>query len=364
MRSANYGAMAALGLLAVSAPQAAAQERRDLPTDNGVGVAFTVENDVFVPGDNTDRYYTQGMKLAYLTGDRPTGPLVQTLVSLLPESEDGWRVRTTMGLGHHMYTPEDYSTVVPDPTDRPYAGWLYGSYAHVAYSRRAVVGLELQAGIVGPDAHAGFIQNWWHANVLSDAAPVNGWASELDEEIGLNAHGEWRYRLNESPREGWDGDVLLVATAALGNVDISAGGGAIARLGYNLGGDFGPPRLRPGAAGSEFFSGGEWSAYAFAGVYGRAVGRDIFLDGNTFGDSPSVERERWVPEYTLGAVVRTPRRIIPLTGGRLYMPPIRFGYTWVKREQEFVGQRGPSEFGALTITVLGNGLNPFNLGWP
>ena len=50
MRSAIYGAMAALGLLAVSAPQAAAQERRDLPTDNGVGVAFTVENDVFVPG--------------------------------------------------------------------------------------------------------------------------------------------------------------------------------------------------------------------------------------------------------------------------------------------------------------------------
>ena len=356
MRSAIFAA-AALGLWSMAAGSAAAQDPgRAWPTDNGWGVAFTVENDVFVPGDATDRYYTQGMKLSFLTGDRPKGPLVRTFLGLLPGDASDWTVRSTMGLGHHMYTPEDYSTVVPDPTDRPYAGWLYGSYGHIAYTKRATAGVELQLGVIGPDAHAGFIQNWWHDKILTDAAPVNGWASELHNEIGVNANGEWRYRLNRYTRSGWDGDVLLVATAAFGNVDISAGGGAIARVGYNLDDDFGPPRLRPGAAGTEFFSGGAGSFYVFAGVYGRAVGRDIFLDGNTFGHSPSVERELWVPEYTLGAVMRTPRRRIPLTD-RLYLPPIRLGYTWVKREHEFVGQRGPSEFGAWTITILGNGLD-------
>lgn len=352
----------AAGLWAWAA-MAAAQEDRDWQTDNGRGFAFTVENDLFVPGDNTDRYYTQGMKAAVLTGDRSGGPLGRTLVGWLPRDAGEWTVRTTMGVGHHMYTPEDYSTVVPDPTDRPYAGWLYGSYGHIAYTDRQVAGLELQVGIIGPDAHAGFIQNWWHDEILKDAAPVNGWASELDEEIGLNVNGEWRRRLTPTPRSGWDGDVLILATAAVGNVDISAGGGAIARFGYNLGDDFGPPRLRPGAAGTEFFTGGDGSAYVFAGAYGRAVGRDIFLDGNTFGDSPSVAREPWVPEYTLGAVVRTPRFLIPGTEGRRYMPPIRLGYTWIKREHEFVGQRGPSEFGALTITILANGLDPWPWPW-
>ena len=217
---------ATLGLWVTVAGQAAAQDRgRNWQTDNGRGFVLTVENDLFVPGDNTDRYYTQGLKLAFLTGDHPKGPLVETLRGILPDVGGDWTVRTTMGVGHHMYTPEDYSAVVPDPTDRPYAGWLYGSYGHIAYTRRAVAGVELQLGIIGPDAHAGFIQNWWHDEILTDAAPVNGWASELDQEIGVNVNGEWRYSLNDNTRSGWDGDVLLVATAALGNVDISAGAG-------------------------------------------------------------------------------------------------------------------------------------------
>ena len=72
-----------MGLWAMTAGSAAAQDReRNWQTDNGGGFAFTVENDLFVPGDNTDRYYTQGMKLSVLTGDRPTGPLVETFLGV------------------------------------------------------------------------------------------------------------------------------------------------------------------------------------------------------------------------------------------------------------------------------------------
>lgn len=345
-------AACAAGLAPGGAAAAQAQDGYQYPEANGRGVSLTVENDMFVPGDNTDRYYTQGMKLSVLTGDRSGGPLGRTLLQFVPGAERrDWRLRTTMGLGQHMYTPEDKNPVIPDPNDRPYAGWLYGSYAGVAYSKDQVVGLEVQLGVIGPDAHAGPLQNGWHKVI--GAPPVNGWASELDNEIGINLHGEWRRRLSTAPVHGWGADVIGLGTAAVGNVEISAGAGVIGRVGLNLAGDFGPQRLRPGAAGTEFFDGGEAAFYLFAGAYARAVGRDIFLDGNTFGDTPSVERERLVPEYTLGAALRTPR--VPMRAG-WHIPPIRFGYAWVKREHEFEGQRGPSEFGAFSVTIVTNGL--------
>lgn len=327
-------------------------QAQDLRTDrNGGGVSFTVENDMFVPGDDTDRYYTQGMKLSVLTGDLEGGPLSNAIVALLPGEADDWTLRTTVGFGQHMYTPENKRAFTPDPDDRPYAGWLYGSYGGLAFQDNQAAGLELQVGVVGPEAHAGQLQNWWHQQI--GAPPVNGWASELKNELGVNLNGEWRGRISTRPIRGVGADVIGLTTAAFGNVEISAGAGAIARIGFNLGDDFGPPRLRPGAAGTEFFEGTDGAFYVFGGVYARAVGRDLFLDGNTFEDSASVERERWVPEYTLGVVGRTPAW--QAVGG-WWVPPMRFGYTWVRREHEFVGQNGPSQFGAFSITILANGL--------
>lgn len=346
---------AAIGASFVLCGAAGSAQAQDGLLDNGGegwGVALTVENDMFVPGDGTDRYYTQGMKLSVLTGDRSGGSLGKALLSLVPEPEQrDWRLRTVFGLGQHMYTPEAKNPVVPDPLDRPYAGWLYGSYSGVAYSPDQVAGLEVQVGVVGPDAHAGPLQNWWHRVI--GAPPVNGWASELDNEIGVNLHGEWRRRLSTPPWEGWGADLIGIGTAALGNVETSIGAGAVGRVGFNLKDDFGPPRLRPGPAATEFFEGGEAAFYLFGGVYARAVGRDIFLDGNTFGDTPSVPRETVVPEYTLGVVLRTPRSETPWGW---QAPPVRFGYSWVKREHEFEGQRGPSEYGAFSVAIVANGL--------
>lgn len=361
-RTSSLVARYALGLvIGLAAGQgAAAQAPRTWQEDNGGGLSVTVENDMFVPGDNTDRYYTQGIKFTGLLAPDGDGLLAGPLAALIrrtdvPDLPPGWKGRVTVGLGQHMYTPEDKSRVVPDPNDRPYAGWLYVSTSAFAYKPDQIAGLELQLGVVGPDAHAGPLQNWWHEVI--DAPSVDGWASQLNNELGVNLHGEWRRRLSTPKYREWGGDAILQATAAVGNVETSAGVGGVVRLGYNLREDFGPPRLRPGAAGTEFFTGGGgWAAYVFAGAYGRVIGRDIFLDGNTFSDSASVEREDWVPEYTVGFAVRSPRFQLTPTH---YMPPVRFGYTYVEREHEFVGQLAPSRFGAFNITIVRNGLSAF-----
>ena len=103
--------------------------------------------------------------------------------------------------------------------------------------------------------------------------------------------------------------------AALGNVAIYADVGGTARIGKNLRDDFGPPRPRPALPGSEAFIGdGSFGWYLFAGVDGQAVGRNIFLDGNTDGYSlrvvaPAVRRRGpGGPRHHVSAACASPTR--------------------------------------------------------
>lgn len=69
---------------------------------------------------------------------------------------------------------------------------------------------------------------------------------------------------------------------------------------------------------------------------GRAVARNIFLEGNSFTDSPSVDPRRLVAEVNLGFVLAWSRwRVV---------------YTHVFRTEEFVGQGEGTRFGALSIS--------------
>lgn len=302
----------------------------------GWAVSGTVENDFFdIDGDNTDRYYTQGFKLAAVSPARVEADLngiQRGLIGLLEVSPQR-RLRATVGVGQHIYTPEDLDATVPDPKDRPYAGWLYLSSGVIAYTDRELNAIELQVGVVGPSAHAGEAQNRWHEVI--QAKRVMGWDHQLKDEIAINLYAERRWR--EEVKNGDNFDLVQIVSLAAGTVEVSAGIGAQARMGVGLDHDFGPARLRPGVSASEFFDTESLSAYVFGGVHGRVVARDVFLDGNTWVDSPSVKKRAFVPEATLGAAVR--------------FGCFRFGYSYVWRGEEFVGQNGRSEFGAVNVTL-------------
>ena len=71
---------------------------------------------------------------------------------------------------------------------------------------------------------------------------------------------------------------------SLGNVATCANAGITLRIGNDLAGDYGVPRIRPSLPGSSFFEpvdGSGW--YVFAGIDARAVAYNIFLEG----DSPT-----------------------------------------------------------------------------
>ena len=77
--------------------------------------------------------------------------------------------------------------------------------------------------------------------------------------------------------------------------------------------------------------------YLFAGASGRAVGRDIFLDGNSWRHSASVRKRPAVADLEAGAA--------------LFWRDMRLSFTQDIRSQEFVGQRKAFTYGIVTLAV-------------
>ena len=147
----------------------------------------------------------------------------------------------------------------------------------------------------------------------------------------------WRSFVSQSV-SGFDFNVTPHAGGAFGNVFTYANAGLMLRFGERLPLDYGPPRIQPSLPGSGFFipqDGFGW--YLFAGVEGRAVARNIFLDGNTFRDSRSVDKEPLVGDLQFGIAIT--------------LRNVRLSYTHVLRTQEFTSQAEDDNFGAFSLSA-------------
>jgi len=137
---------------------------------------------------------------------------------------------------------------------------------------------------------------------------------------------------------GFEADAIPHVGASLGNVYTHVSGGAIVRFGQQLSIDYGPPLIRPNLSGYsaiEHTEGLAW--YAFAGVDGRWSLRNIFLDGNTFQDSHSIDKEPLVGDFVAG---------VALVYGRA-----RLSFTHVMRTREFEGQDQADRFGSVSLSI-------------
>lgn len=322
----------AAGLLAafVAAP-ALAEDR--MPGDHSGTLTFTYENDLFA---GTDRYYTSGFQVAWRSSsyDPPAWLAWATRSGLLfPE---GGTPRWGLAFGQNIFTPDDTTRTNPDPRDRPYAGWLYGAINLASYTRTEYASVELQLGVVGPSALGEQTQNNVHDFLNIDRA--YGWDHQLKDEPGVNLVLTRQWRFNTDPI--WN-DVSLgivpTLVGSVGNVQTYASAGMTIRLGNDLEADFGPPRMRPSLSGSAFYQpNGRWGWYVFAGLEGRAVARDVFLDGNTWRDSRSVDRETFVGDAVAGFAVM--------------MPIARLTVTYTARTREFETQRESAQFGSASLS--------------
>jgi lipid A 3-O-deacylase len=307
-----------------------------------VGGALTLyeENDALSVRGRQDGYYTQGFRATRVFRRRDTPEVAKEIASWLPLYEDATTAIGIVG-GQNIYTPKDIERG-PDPDDRPYAGWLYGG---IVISNR-VLGdershdmqetLEVDLGVTGPPSLARQTQTLMHR--WTGAQRPRGWSEQLHFEPGAVAVYENRHRVSYGELLGLEYDVLPSYGASLGNVDTHVGAGTTFRFGYELPRDFGVNTISTTAMESSRTDIGGFNAYVFAGGEERAVFHNLFLDGNTFRDSASVDRRIGVAEFKGGFAIT--------------WDCLRFTYTWITRSPEFHGQRNWTRYGSVSLGLF------------
>lgn len=200
------------------------------------------------------------------------------------------------------------------------------------------------ASIYSPHSQAEDTQRIVHS-WTRDLQP-RGWDHQLRDELAVNFIYERRWRLYaRSLAHRMGVDFIPHAGASVGTVQTYANIGGTVRAGLNLPSDFGVQLARAGSVGGtptddldpRVSLSRNFSLFGFAAVDGRALARDIFLDGNTFRSSRSVERDWSVADFSAG---------IGLIAGRWQLT-----YTQVRRTREFKTQRAKyNDFGSATLS--------------
>jgi hypothetical protein len=317
----------------------AAKAETDRP-ERGV-LTLQIENDLFA---GLDEQYTNG---TYLNWTQPTNelPLIGralrdglTGVVTAPE----WRM--SYGVGQSMFTPDDITIPDPPEDERPYAGFLFVSAQLSADSVERLDTFGFDIGVTGPPSLAETTQKFIH-NDLGIGDTPRGWGTQLKTEVAFRLLYEQKRRFGTELSDAWgwlsglEAEAIPHLALALGTVDTSAAAAVTFRLGQGLDMDWGTPRvrrsvapsLRPATPGAPT----RWNVFAGAGL--RAVARDLFLDGNTFRDSRSTDKEPLVADLSLGAAYD--------------FGPVVLSYTHVLRSPDFEARDDWSQFGSLSLRV-------------
>lgn len=310
---------------------------------------ITEENDALIRSG--DRHYTQGIRASWMPGilapeDKWNAPFQWVADSTSLFSVDGaykrqyeWTV-----VGQSIFTPRKIDTSDPNPADRPYGAWLYTGVSLLQQDRTethdTLENAEFLIGVVGPLAFGKLVQNDWHQ--LIGIASAQGWKNQLHNEPGAAFSYERKWRFGTPLGDYLSIDAIPEAGVTLGNIYTYGEAGGFLRFGHGLQADYGPSHIRPSLSGtawydSEALEGLGW--YVFVGAQGRAVGRNIFLDGNTWRDSPSVDKKPFVADLLAGISI-------------FWSESVRLDLTAVERTKEYYGHKGHKDrFGSLGLAV-------------
>lgn len=301
-------------------------------------ITLVIENDSL--GGGTDQNYTSGVRINYTNVGAEFPDIAHTIDRLIPTFRINQTSSIYYALGQSIYTPRDITQKAANPDDRPWAAFLYGSLGMATLTDNHTDEVEATLGIVGPAAMGELAQKFVHKN-LTDSPKPEGWSHQLKNEPGVMLAWQrgWPMFMNGHINDNfWSLKPYLGAT--IGNVK------TYGNIGFTLSlspddskWQDTPIRVRPAMPGTGIYEipQDKWSWSVFSGIEARAVARDIFLDGNTFASSQSVDKKPFVSDATAG---------LALTYNNT-----RISYTVVYRTKEFDLQSDPEVFGALSVGV-------------
>jgi len=334
-------------MLLISIPIFRAECSNDIKKIKTFSLYF--ENDFF---GNTDKGYTNGIKLSWISHNLPeyaesdriskwSLPYVQKIPFI---NKPGLQKNVNFSLGQNIYTPKDieYKELIKD--DRPYAGWTYFGVAFHSKNYFHMDSLEIQMGIVGPESFAEHNQKFVH-RILGSKQP-KGWNHQLKNEFGLAIIYDHKTRILSANPQSIGIDVITHLGWALGNVYTFADTGIEVRWGLNIPTDFGTSMIRPAGDSNapvndrdtRISCTNNFSLYMFTMINGCVVLRNIFLDGNTFTDSHSVDKKPFVGKIGAGIGMAYHR--------------YKLSYVHVLRTKEFNHHNSSHVFGSIIFSVI------------
>ena len=290
------------------------------------------ENDTFGFDTPSDRHYTQGLRFEYSwKREKPR------LFARLPfyRSQAEMTMAEAVAIAQNMYTPEVITSVIYDPNDRPFAGWLYVAWKSVLTGQFNdwQDTYEIDLGVVGPSAHADEVQSWFHDLIGDPEDPT--YVNQIPDSPVLMASfiRRWAQWGTFTEHKTWPIYVMPSAAVRLGNVMTDVGLGLTALWGFHAPADFSAGVINPSFAGDE--DPGRFRFYAHAAVEGRAVAFNAFLDGTAGRTSASIDRNALVTDYKVGFTVSWKR--------------LRLSHTQVWRSPEISSRANLQNFGAFQL---------------
>ena len=270
---------------------------------------FYFEDDIY---NHTDDNYSAGERLSFLFFIENED---YALYNLLFLDYDKTYSYATFSLTNQIFTPTDTDATELIEDDRPYAGWTYFEAGMHKTSTNHLRSLLLKVGVIGEYSFAEQLQNGVHKLINND--PAQGWDNQLNNELGINLKYTHKWIFLSEDYNGFESSIVPFASAELGNIAINAEAGAFVRLGWNIPKDFGVSSIDlgadPGIPNYDKYQDRllhHWSFSINLAAAGSAVARDIFLDGNTFTKSHSVEKENFIYYYGYGMTLRYQRFVL------------------------------------------------------
>ncbi len=270
---------------------------------------FEFDNDVFFNKDNqiSSGWSIQKHSAVTETWNSLEGvpKFVKQWAKKIPTlTKDGLVYRVGLALGQVIQTPDDGSRSDLIEDDVPYAGVLTLQASWYAFNDDEFRGFEITAGVVGSPSLGEQIQKTVHK--LTGNGDPRGWGNQLDTEPVINFNYMRKQKIWRLGTPAWFSfDSSIDGHVGLGTLFTQASTELEMRFGYNMPRGFtyvpdpiglsmhylaalNPPDSRAA------------SFYATLVLRGSVFAHNIFLDGNTFRDSHSVDKEPLVGLVVVG----------------------------------------------------------------
>ncbi|WP_164503691.1 lipid A deacylase LpxR family protein [Pleionea sediminis] len=248
--------------------------------------SVTLDNDLFL-GD--DSGYSNGLYYSLYNASQNEGvehPLLLAPTIWSYNSNESPKLSfNALTFGHIIVTPDDITQTSEQPNDIPYGGLLFLHRAHIADFGGYADKMSTTIGLLGPSSRADRVQTSIHRITGSDIP--QGWDNQLKDELVFQFSRGRAWRIWSSQQD--NSDFILGVDSKFGTLETSIGAGAMFRVGREIEQSFSSVLLNDDRTSNPVNVNDGW--YFYTGVGLSYTWQLIFLDGNTFRESASVEYE-------------------------------------------------------------------------